>query len=198
MKCPKCGQEDFFKVEGWETTTFTAYLNNLDIESSKAHDTLQLALEPDSYAVCTECGHENDLNAFGPGFPFPILSRLCVTQEAELGVTIAQLVQVTNDLLGCIDLSVGELDPSLIAAIENARRITDAFKGHLHDEAENAIRYPDGDDHELMKRTMMQHADKLKPYYPQLAEDLHDVARNQHDCSSLKDAALDALKGTSN
>lgn len=75
MKCPKCGELYFFRVEAWEVTTYTAHLNNIDIESTKQQDTLHVALEPDSNASCLECGHEAALSDFGPDFPFSILQR---------------------------------------------------------------------------------------------------------------------------
>lgn len=75
MKCPKCYQVDFFKVEAWEVTTFTAYLNNVDIESTKQDDTIHVALCPGCNASCLDCGFEAAVSDFGPEYPYPLLRR---------------------------------------------------------------------------------------------------------------------------
>ena len=129
MKCPKCTELYFFRVEAWEVTTYTAYLNNVDIESTKQQDTLHVALESDSNVLCLECGHEAALSDFGPDFPFPILQRPDFDQGTGEDTNPSDLARVLRKLLACTDLNVENLDPSSVSAIESANHVLDAFNG---------------------------------------------------------------------
>ena len=128
MKCPKCAELYFFRVEAWEVTTFSAYLNDVDIESTKQQDTLYVALDPDCNALCLECRHEAALSNFGPDFPFPILQRPDFDQKAGVDVNPSDLARALTELLACTDLNVENLDPSSVCAIESANRILATFK----------------------------------------------------------------------
>jgi hypothetical protein len=103
MKCPKCGEEDFFEVEAWEVTTYTAYTNNVDIESTKHGDTVHVALEPDSNASCRRCHHSSVLADFGPSFPFPILKRPSFEERDEPGADASVLLRAINAFKGATE-----------------------------------------------------------------------------------------------
>jgi hypothetical protein len=125
MKCPKCGQTEYFKTDLWEVYVMTGYLDGQDVQDTKHAECVHLAINPTGASCCEaeNCYHLTDTQGFLDGKePFQVQEL----PDFDLP-PVRDLLKSALSLLACPELTSDEFESFTREVIKKAHSDGNVF-----------------------------------------------------------------------